>query len=72
VTVILTGWYEKECGAIILDETGESLSDIVARLIKRDPEDFGHTDMELELHLPSGEIRLVEDQVESMVKDEYI
>jgi hypothetical protein len=72
VTVILTGWYEKECGAIVLDETGESLSDIVARLIKRDPEDFGHTDMELELHLPSGEIRLVEDQVESMVKDEYI
>lgn len=72
MTVILTGWYEKECGAIILDETGGSLSDIVARLIKRDPEDFGHTDMELELHLPSGEIRLVEDQVESMVKDEYI
>ena len=72
MTVILTGWYEKECGAIVLDETGESLSDIVARLIKRDPEDFGHTNMELELHLPSGEIRLVEDQVESMVKDEYI
>ena len=47
MTVILTGWYEKECGAIILDETGESLSDIVARLIKRDPEDFGHTDMEV-------------------------
>lgn len=72
MSVIVTGWYETENGAVMLDETGESLSDVVARLIKRDSENFGHTEMELELHLSSGEIRLVEDQVESMVRDEYI
>ena len=71
MSVIVTGWYETENGAVMLDETSESLSHVVARLIKRDSENFGHTEMELELHLPSGEIRLVEDQVESMVRDEY-
>lgn len=66
---ILTGWYETENGAVMLDESGRCLSDIVARLQRRD-EDFGHTDMELELHLPNGKIKLIEETVARMVQDE--
>lgn len=67
---ILTGWYETENGAVMLDESGRCLSDIVARLQLRD-EDFGHTDMELELHLPNGKIKLIEETVARMVREEY-
>ena len=67
---ILTGWYETENGAVMLDESGSCLSDIVARLQRRD-EDFGHTDMELELHLPNGKIKLIEGTVARMVQEEY-
>jgi hypothetical protein len=67
MTCILTGWYEIENGVVMLDENGDSLSDIVAQL-QRNDEDFGHTDMELELHLPNGEIKLVEEIVARMVQ----
>ena len=66
MSVILTGWYEIETGAVMIDETGDNLNEIVCRLTERD-EDFGHTDMELELHLPDGEIKCVEDLVYRMV-----
>ena len=67
MSVILTGWYEIDTGAVMIDETGENLNEIVCRLAERD-EDFGHTDMELELHLPNGEIKLVEETVARMVQ----
>jgi hypothetical protein len=52
----------------MLDETGSSLSEIVCRLQHMDS-DFGHTDMELELHLPDGEIKLIEDTVSRIVSN---
>jgi hypothetical protein len=67
MTYILTGWYETDNGAVMLDESGHCLADIVAQLQRVD-EDFGHTDMELELHLPNGEIKLVEETVAKMVQ----
>ena len=67
MSVILTGWYETEEGAVMLDETGENLNEIVVRLVQNDVENFGHTDMELELHLPDGEIKCVEQLVHRMV-----
>ena len=67
MSVILTGWYEVDTGAVMIDETGDNLNEIVCRLTERD-EDFGHTDMELELHLPNGEIKLVEETVARMVQ----
>ena len=68
-SVILTGWYETDNGMELIDETGSSLNEIVCRLQRRDS-DFGHTDMELELHLPDGEIKLVEDTVSRIVSNE--
>jgi len=68
MSIILTGWYETETGVEMLDETGDNLNDVVCRLMERDPENFGHTDMELELHLPDGEIKCVEDLVYRIVK----
>lgn len=67
---ILTGWYETENGEVMLDESGSCLSDIVARLQRKD-DDFGHTGMELELHLPNGKIKLIEETVARMVQEEY-
>ena len=67
MSVILTGWYETEEGAVMLDETGANLNEIVCRLMENDVENFGHTDMELELHLPDGEIKCVESLVQRMV-----
>jgi hypothetical protein len=67
MTYILTGWYETDNGAVMLDESGYCLADIVAQLQRVD-EDFGHTDMELELHLPNGEIKTVEETVARMVQ----
>ena len=58
--VILTGWYETDDGFTMIDETGSSLNEIVIELQKYD-DDFGHTDMEFELHLPSGRIKSVEE-----------
>jgi len=42
----ITGWYESENGAVLVDETGTSAA-IFEALRERD-EDFGLTDMELE------------------------
>lgn len=67
MSLILTGWYESEQGAVILDETGENLNEIVCRLVERDSENFGQTDMELELHMPDGEVKCVESLVHRMV-----
>ena len=67
-SVILTGWYETDNGAVMLDETGSSLNEIVCRLQRRDS-DFGHTDMELEVHLPDGTIKFAEDTVSRIVSD---
>jgi len=67
-SVILTGWYETDNGAVMLDETGSSLNEIVCRLQRKDS-DFGHTDMELEVHLPDGTIKFVEDTVSRIVSD---
>ena len=67
MTYILTGWYETDNGVTMLDESGHCLADIVAQLQRAD-EDFGHTDMELELHLPNGEIKEVEKLVAQMVQ----
>jgi hypothetical protein len=67
MTYILTGWYETDSGVTMLDESGHCLADIVAQLQRAD-EDFGHTDMELELHLPNGEIKEVEKLVAQMVQ----
>lgn len=67
MSVVLTGWYEVEEGVVMLDETGANLNEIVVRLVQNDVENFGHTDMELELHLPDGEIKCVESLVRRMV-----
>jgi hypothetical protein len=42
----ITGWYESENGAVLVDETGTSAA-IFEALRERDP-DFGLTDMEIE------------------------
>jgi len=68
MTYILTGWYETDNGAVMLDESGHCLADIVAQIQFRD-EDFGHTDMELELHLPSGNVKCVEDIVCRLIRE---
>jgi hypothetical protein len=68
MTYILTGWYETDNGAVMLDESGHCLADIVAQIQFRD-EDFGHTDMELELHLPSGNVKCIEDIVYRLVQE---
>ena len=67
-SVILTGWYETDNGVVMLDETGSSLNEIVCRLQSKDS-DFGHTDMELEVHLPDGTIKFAEDTVSRIVSD---
>ena len=72
MAIIITGWYESEDGAIMVDETGNSLSEIVYRMMRRDPENFGYTDCEFELHLPDGSIKLVENKIMEMVKNEFV
>lgn len=63
----LQGWYETEAGAILVNDQGFCLSAIVTRLQMMD-EDFGHTDMELELTLPDGTVKNVEHLVYRMVR----
>ena len=41
-------------------------------MMRRDPENFGHTDCEFELHLPDGSIKLVENKIMEMVKNEFV
>lgn len=63
----LTGWYEGEVGAILVNEQGFCLSAIVARMQMMDA-DFGHTDMELELELPDGFVKPIQELVYRMVR----
>ena len=64
--VILDGWYETEGGLLPIYEEGTSLNEIVHRL-QKDDEDFGHTDMEFELELPSGEVKDVANLISRIV-----
>jgi hypothetical protein len=45
-TVTLEGWYETEFGLDPVHETGDSLTAIIHRLHKHDPDNFGLTDCE--------------------------
>mgnify|MGYP001083844451 CR=1 FL=1 len=47
-------------------EEGTSLNEIVYRL-QKDDEDFGHTDMEFKLELPSGEVKDVANLISRIV-----
>ena len=67
--VILDGWYETEGGLLPIYEEGTSLNEIVYRL-QKDDEDFGHTDMELELELENGDTKDVSKMVYRMVSDD--
>ena len=67
MSVALTGWYETEGGFEPVDQEGENLNEIVCRLAESDPENFGHTDMELELTLPNNEIKDVTSLVHRML-----
>ncbi len=60
--VVLEGWFDGAKSGLVepVYETGSSLNEIVIRLQKYD-DDFGHTDMEFNLHLPSGKIKSVEE-----------
>ena len=49
----LTGWYETEYGANMVDVQGNSLYACVQHYVLED-EDFGHTDMELEISGSDG------------------
>ncbi len=64
----LNGWYDTEGGAMPINEEGHSLNEIVCRL-QKDDEDFGHTDMDLELLLPNGDIKNVNSMVYRIVND---
>ena len=64
----LTGWYEGEHGAILVNEQGFCLSAIVARMQMMDA-DFGHTDMELELIFEDGHTKDVAQLVHRLVRD---
>ena len=46
--VELTGWYETEQGAVLIDVEGETLAHCIEECIRMD-EDFGHTDFEVSL-----------------------
>ena len=67
MSVALCGWYEVENGLEPVDQEGENLNEIVCRLVEEDPENFGHTDMELELTFPDGETKDVTRLVHRMV-----
>ena len=60
--VVLEGWFDSTTSGLVepIYETGSSLNEIVIELQKYD-DDFGHTDMEFELHLPSGKSKSVEE-----------
>ena len=64
--VILSGVYETDGGGVPIYEEGTSLNEIVYRL-QKDDEDFGHTYMEFELELPSGEVKDVSKMISRIV-----
>ncbi len=67
--IVLSGWYETEGGLMPIDEEGKNLNEVVCRLQKED-EDFGHTDMELELELENGDTKDVSKMVYRMVNND--
>lgn len=67
MSVVLSGWYEVEDGLNPIDEHGENLNEIVCRLVGEDPENFGFTDMELELIFSDGHTKDVAQLVHRMV-----
>ena len=66
-SVTLEGWYETEFGLDPVHETGNSLTAIIHRLHKHDPDNFGHTDCEFEL-IGNGFERDVTAQVVATVE----
>ena len=67
----LTGWYEVEQGAMPVHMEGFDLRELVLRLMNSDPENFGHTDMELDLYTGHDGIdEDVTEQVYTMVAEE--
>lgn len=65
--ITLTGWYETDEGYLMLHIEGHDLLSLVRRLREADPENFGYTDMELEVCDGIGDVTDVTDQVYIMV-----
>ena len=65
--ITLTGWYETEEGYMPVHLEGHELRSLVRRLRDMDPENFGYTDMELELYDGIGDVVDVTDKVYRMV-----
>lgn len=65
--ITLTGWYEVDEGAMPVHLEGHDLKSLVRRLRDMDPENFGYTDMELELYDGIGDVVDVTEQVYRMV-----
>ena len=69
--ITLTGWYETDEGYMPVHVEGHDLKSLVRRLRDMDPENFGHTDMELELYTGHDGIdEDVTEQVYTMVAEE--
>ena len=65
----LTGWYETEYGANMVDVQGNNLHACVQHCMLED-EDFGHTDMELEISGEDGVAKDVTMFVHRMIRNE--
>lgn len=65
--ITLTGWYETDEGYMPVHVEGHDLKSLVRRLRDMDPENFGHTDMELEVYDGIDDVLDVTDRVYSMV-----
>lgn len=65
--ITLTGWYEVDEGCMNVHIEGHDLLSLVRRLREADPENFGYTDMELEVCDGIGDVTDVTDQVYIMV-----
>jgi|TARA_B110000483_G_C17823095_1_gene399724 hypothetical protein len=65
----LTGWYETEYGANMVDVQGNNLYACVQHYMLED-EDFGHTDMELEISGEDGVAKDVTMFVHRMIRNE--
>ena len=65
--ITLTGWYETDEGYMPVHLEGHALKDLVHRLRDMDPENFGYTDMELEVYDGIGDVVDVTERVYRMV-----
>jgi len=65
--ITLTGWYETDEGYMPVHVEGHDLKSLVRRLRDMDPENFGYTDMELEVYDGIDDVLDVTDRVYSMV-----